>query len=218
MVHYEERVSGKRSSNEDDWLWKNGMCTQDEIGNVNKDELLDSELRDLSSRNGFSPWIQQTMTSWQGTCFTLFLLVFIVCMALFVGRDYVKDILLWLEKQNEIIVLAIFILLFTIVSFPFMWGYILINLACGYVYGVVIGLIIVITTVFIGITIAHFLMRNVLRDCVASKLDANGALAAILNVIGGPQTFRVIAGTRLTPIPFGLQNAIFAVSLSFWCN
>uniref|UniRef100_A0A1B0FB92 VTT domain-containing protein n=1 Tax=Glossina morsitans morsitans TaxID=37546 RepID=A0A1B0FB92_GLOMM len=35
---------------------------------------------------------------------------------------------------------------------------------------------------------------------------------AILRVISGPRAFRVVLFTRLTPIPFGIQNAIFGIS------
>ncbi|XP_030080520.1 protein maelstrom isoform X2 [Drosophila hydei] len=35
---------------------------------------------------------------------------------------------------------------------------------------------------------------------------------AILRVISGPKAFRVVLFTRLTPIPFGLQNVIFGIS------
>lgn len=35
---------------------------------------------------------------------------------------------------------------------------------------------------------------------------------AIVRVISGPLCFKIVICARLTPIPFGLQNTIFAVS------
>ena len=47
---------------------------------------------------------------------------------------------------------------------------------------------------------------------MTSKIPQNGYFQAIIQVVEGEHTFRVIAVTRLTPIPFGIQNGIFAVS------
>jgi len=46
------------------------------------------------------------------------------------------------------------------------------------------------------------------------RLIKNETGRAILRVISGPKAFRVVLFTRLTPIPFGLQNVIFGVSLT----
>ncbi|XP_060658026.1 protein maelstrom isoform X2 [Drosophila sulfurigaster albostrigata] len=44
------------------------------------------------------------------------------------------------------------------------------------------------------------------------RLIKNETGRAILRVISGPKAFRVVLFTRLTPIPFGLQNVIFGIS------
>jgi len=44
------------------------------------------------------------------------------------------------------------------------------------------------------------------------RLIKNDTGRAILRVISGPKAFRVVLFTRLTPIPFGVQNVIFGVS------
>lgn len=43
------------------------------------------------------------------------------------------------------------------------------------------------------------------------RLLKNDTGRAILRVISGPKAFKVVLFSRLTPIPFGLQNTIFGV-------
>ena len=50
-------------------------------------------------------------------------------------RDYIHAVLLWTEHQPPAVVLLIFVALFTLVSLPLAWGYIVVNLACGYLFG-----------------------------------------------------------------------------------
>ncbi|GAB6032576.1 hypothetical protein CHUAL_011465 [Chamberlinius hualienensis] len=166
-----------------------------------------STLPNIKSSNGTNSGY-----SWLGTALSSLLLVVLICAGLFFGRTYVKSVLTWLEYQNGFVAVLIFIFLFTLVSFPFLWGYILLNIVAGYLYGFLIGLLIVMVAVLIGTAVAHLVLRRWLHRLVTSKLEFNGILKATLMVMGGPNTFKVVAITRLTPIPFGLQNAIFAVS------
>ena len=74
-------------------------------------------------------------------------------------RDYIHAVLLWTELQPPATVLLIFVLLYTLVSLPVVWGYIVINLACGYLYGVAHGIAVTVVTATIGVTIAHVLCK-----------------------------------------------------------
>ena len=139
-------------------------------------------------------------------------MAFIVVM---VCRDYLKFLLLWMEQINLWAATVIFAVLFTVVSFPMMWGYIVLNVAAGYLYGVALGSIIVTVCAFIGVFVGHELTKRFLNEYVLSKIVTglgNESLRAILRVIEGGRAFKVVALARLTPIPFGLQNGIFAVS------
>ncbi|KAK9300609.1 hypothetical protein QLX08_006764 [Tetragonisca angustula] len=102
----------------------------------------------------------------------------------FICRDYIKVLLYWIEHQNIWIVTVIFITLFTVVSFP----------------------------IVIGIAIAHVTLSALSSKLPIGALLQNDTARAILRVIAGPQAFKVVLFARLTPIPFGLQNTIFAVS------
>lgn len=135
----------------------------------------------------------------------------IVCTFLVLGRDYIKYVLLSLEKSNLWISLVIFSLLFTVVSFPMTWGYILLNVACGYLYGLLLGIVIVVMCALCGLTTAHLLIKRFLQDFVFDRL-ANDSMRAIIRVVDSEHGFKVVVLARLTPIPFGLQNALFAVS------
>ncbi|XP_042230281.1 mucin-2-like isoform X5 [Homarus americanus] len=74
------------------------------------------------------------------------------------------------------------------------------------------GLAVTLSTATAGVFLAHILIRVCLREVVHRRVVTSRLLRALLAVLGGPQAFKVVFVTRLTPIPFGLQNAVFAVS------
>ena len=145
------------------------------------------------------------------------IVIAMVCIFLVLGRDYIKYVLLSLEKSNLWISLVIFSLLFCVVSFPMTWGYILLNVACGYLYGLLLGIVIVIMCALCGLTAAHLLIKRFLQDFVFDRL-ANDSMRAIIRVVDSEHGFKVVVLARLTPIPFGLQNALFAVSVLRFCS
>ena len=127
------------------------------------------------------------------------------------------DILLFFENLNQPTSVLLFILSFTIVSFPIMWGYVFFNLAAGYLYGFWMGLMVVIFSVTIGLTTAHLVCKKYFTNCVMTLLRRRSnfdQIEAILQVIDGSSGLKVITLTRLTPIPFGFQNGLFAVSIA----
>jgi hypothetical protein len=132
---------------------------------------------------------------------------------LFQCKDYLRLVLLWIEQQDSVVVYLIFVVLFTLVSFPFTWGYIFLNLACGYLFGTLQGLVVVAVAAAIGITFAHYVIQTYFAELATQRLFHNATAKALLAVISGPHAFKVILFARLTPIPFGLQNTIFAVRL-----
>ena len=50
-------------------------------------------------------------------------------------------------------------MLYTLVSLPLVWGYIVVNLACGYLYGVTYGMAVTVITATVGIALAHILCK-----------------------------------------------------------
>lgn len=129
----------------------------------------------------------------------------------FVCRDYIKVLLYWIEHQNAWVITVIFIALFTVVSFPIVIGYLFLIVASGYLFGVVHGMTIVILSANLGIAIAHVTLGLLSTKLPIGALLQSDTARAILRVISGPQAFKIVLFARLTPIPFGLQNTIFAV-------
>jgi len=173
----------------------------------------------LDEDNNFSSFTHIPLNR-SSTCMTgpmcqffisLLTLAIMACI-IFEFRDSVYHVLLWIEKQDTWVTCVMFAALFTIVSLPLTWGYILLNLACGYLFGVLAGILVVITTAAIGVCFAHLIVKHLCLGFITSKILNSHSLRAFVNVISGPQAFKVIAFARLTPIPFGLQNAIFAGS------
>lgn len=141
-----------------------------------------------------------------------FLLFLVVCVVFIIlCREYLVPFLDWLQKLPAVESIVVFILLFTVVSFPMTFGYIILNLAAGYLYGVIWGQVVVVTSVAAGMTFSFLVCRGCCQHLAYHWMDLR-SVKAIIRVVEGPKGFRVIALTRLTPIPFGLQNAMFAVS------
>ncbi|KFV19942.1 Transmembrane protein 64, partial [Tauraco erythrolophus] len=94
--------------------------------------------------------------------------------------QYLRELLLWAESLDSLAGVLLFTVGFIVVSFPCSWGYILLNVAAGYLYGFVLGMGLMVLGVLVG-------------------------------TFGG-SGLKVVALARLTPIPFGLQNAVFAIT------
>ncbi|XP_063234586.1 transmembrane protein 64 [Bacillus rossius redtenbacheri] len=138
-------------------------------------------------------------------------LVIVVVLAL-ECKDYVRSLLLWLEGQQHWVTCSLFLVLFTLVAFPFLWGYTFLLVSSGYLFGVLRGLPTVVVTANLGVAIAHSAMRAFGASLPVARLAANSKVSAVLAVISDPRAFKVAVCARLVPIPFGLQNAVFALS------
>ena len=130
----------------------------------------------------------------------------------FLIREYMSGVLYYLASLPTYQSALLFIALYTAVSFPMMWGYIVLNIATGYLYGLTLGVVITSVGAGIGSLVALVACRKLARHYVQSLLSSYENLKQIVRVIEGRQGFRIIMMTRLTPVPFGLQNALFSVS------
>ncbi|XP_032310722.1 transmembrane protein 64 isoform X2 [Drosophila ananassae] len=145
----------------------------------------------------------------------LLLPVSIIGALLLIGwltRDYARQLLLWIEEQNSWIMFTVFMGLFTVVSFPVVVGYFVLLITAGYLFGCLRGWLTVTLGANLGVAIAHATIRSCRHRIPVQRLIKNDTGRAILRVISGQKAFRVVLFTRLTPIPFGLQNVIFGVS------
>ncbi|XP_075406943.1 transmembrane protein 64 [Tenrec ecaudatus] len=127
-------------------------------------------------------------------------------------RRYLQHLLLWVESLDSLLGVLLFVVGFIVVSFPCGWGYILLNVAAGYLYGFVLGMGLMMVGVLIGTFIAHVVCKRLLTAWVAAKIQSSEKLSAVIRVVEGGSGLKVVALARLTPIPFGLQNAVFSIT------
>ena len=148
---------------------------------------------------------------WRRVSWTLVLFLVVGSLLIVLGRVHLTQLLKCLEDLPLLQSLFIFILLFTLVSFPFGFGYIILNLMAGYLYGFVRGQIVVMVSVAVGFSVSFLLCRSWMRD-YARGIITSAALQAVMRVVEGPNADKVMLLMRLPPIPFGLQNVLFSVS------
>jgi len=123
---------------------------------------------------------------------------------LYAGVDWIKSIGIW----GDIVVTTAFV----IISFPFAMGYTELAMASGFVYGMLRGcLIVFIGSPVLGSAAAFWACRTVGKSWVEKKLMQQTKFRALINALR-KNAFKIILLCRLTPIPFGMQNAVFAVS------
>uniref|UniRef100_A0A8C9DEX2 Transmembrane protein 64 n=1 Tax=Prolemur simus TaxID=1328070 RepID=A0A8C9DEX2_PROSS len=129
-------------------------------------------------------------------------------------RRYLQHLLLWVESLDSLLGVLLFVVGFIVVSFPCGWGYIVLNVAAGYLYGFVLGMGLMVVGVLIGTFIAHVVCKRLLTAWVAARIQNSEKLSAVIRVVEGGSGLKVVALARLTPIPFGLQNAVFSIVIS----
>lgn len=145
-----------------------------------------------------------------------FLLLFTLVLTaavLYFCKKYIKAVLYWLENQDSVIISTTIIVLFIIVSFPLSVGYIVLVGAAGYLFGILKGFVLSVIGANTGLLVAHNVLKLVGHHHRVRKFVENETATAILRVISGPLCFKIVLMARLTPIPFGFQNTIFAVSI-----
>lgn len=142
--------------------------------------------------------------------------VFGVILIFVLGKSYVKLCVIWLDGQDPWLVFLVFTLLYVAVSFPVVWGYIVLNIGCGYHFGFIQGLMVTVIAVFTGLAMAHISMKSCCSRPIRSHLSKVKVISSMIEdqdwLMKSSQAFKVIIVSRLSPIPFGLQNAAFAVS------
>ncbi|XP_037019092.2 transmembrane protein 64, partial [Artibeus jamaicensis] len=132
--------------------------------------------------------------------------------SLALARRSLQHLLLWAEGLPPLLGLLLFVLGFVAVSFPCGWGYIVLSVAAGYLYGFVLGMALMAAGVLFGTGVAHVVCRRLLAARVAARVRGSERLSAVIRVVEGAGGLKVVALARLTPIPFGLQNAVFSMT------
>lgn len=93
-------------------------------------------------------------------CLLPVVFIILIFMLLMAFKSSTKEVLIWLETQNLWTTFLIFLLLFTIVSFPFSVGYLVLIISCGYIFSMVKGFLVAMLGANIGVAIAHTTIKN----------------------------------------------------------
>mmetsp|Transcript_36066 Transcript_36066/g.94567 ORF Transcript_36066/g.94567 Transcript_36066/m.94567 type:complete len:318 (+) Transcript_36066:1-954(+) len=95
---------------------------------------------------------------------------------------------------------------------PPMWGYMVLNVGAGYIYGVLRGTVLTSVAALAGSLLAMLLCRFLLKSCTEKILKRFSNFAQLARLMEGEQGLKIVMMTRLTPVPFGIQNALFAAT------
>eukprot|EP01134_Creolimax_fragrantissima_P000135 CFRG0135T1 len=117
----------------------------------------------------------------------------------------------WLSELNPEISCLVVLLCFFIVSLPFSWGYIVLNIGAGYLFGMRLGLALVIVGASLGAWLSTILCHYVCKSWIERQVNQNESLMSVKRVMQGHHAYNLVFLTRLTPIPFGLQNGLFSL-------
>jgi len=135
---------------------------------------------------------------------------------LFSHPSKIQNMLLWIQHRG-IVGNLIIILLFGAIALPFAFtGYTFLCLASGFLYRLLYGSI----TTFIGanilgVTLGYWVTVLLARPYVEGFIHKRPKLALFLKVVQS-HGFKIAFLFRFTPVPYGFQNGVFAVSgLSF---
>ena len=140
------------------------------------------------------------------------ILFIVICVIItLLCRSYINDLIVTLEELPVWESLVVFIVLYTIVSFPFAFGCLVLNMACGYLYGLLEGVLIAIVATLFGYLIVFSLSRRCLRHYAEMQVTSP-YLLSVMKVMEGPNGLKVTILFRLMPLPLGVQNSILAVS------
>jgi len=103
--------------------------------------------------------------------------------------------------------------MFLLVSFPIiLGGYIPLTLGAGALYGVILGTITVSISSTFGACVAFWVCRNTFRDWAERTLRDTPQFRLFTRLLQSREHKLVSYLTRLSPIPFGLQNSFFALT------
>lgn len=143
---------------------------------------------------------------------TFFILSLIfIFIFVFIFNETFFSILNSISEQNKCVVFMIFMPLFLIVAFPFVGGYSILLLASGYIFGFIKGLSSVIFLANFSVFFS-FIIIKLSNIAIFRNVSNFHPFEQLLDLLAGSKAFRVVLFSRLTPIPFGIQNCIFALS------
>jgi len=191
---------GSESSTADHTVIRVSSSEEDHLNTNNNRKSLSEKLTSISN--------SRCLTA----SFSSLILFTLILISVVLGRQYIIDILIYIDSLDVAESTVLFAVMFTVVAFPIMWGYVLLNVACGYTYGFKFGTLMTSGCAAYAILCAHLIIRKFFKGHVERNYITNTQTRVLMEVVSGTSGYKIVFLTRLTPIPFGVQNAIFAVS------
>lgn len=140
-----------------------------------------------------------------------------VCLCVY-GFHYMREVgaidrfLQWLQNIDKEQSMLIMVFLFVFTGLPISWGYLVLNIGAGFLYGLLPGFIVTVVGANLSALVSFQMCRYFFKGWIERRIQTMDTLKAIRQVMVGPRAFKIILLTRLTPIPFGLQNSLFSLS------
>eukprot|EP01147_Barroeca_monosierra_P000113 gene113-3505_t len=151
--------------------------------------------------------------NWLGTFFAL-------------NKENLLQFLVWLEETSLHLQIACFAFLYFVTSLPMMAGCIVLNVAAvflgfapsestartsvGFLFGFWGGCLVSLAFATLGAILVTLGCRFLCLPMVLDLQEKHDQLNSLIHVLEGPTGFRIVVLVRMTFIPFGLQNAVFA--------
>jgi uncharacterized membrane protein YdjX (TVP38/TMEM64 family) len=137
------------------------------------------------------------------------ILTFVLGSFMLPWTTILEAFLVWIEEVGPYGVL-ILAGAFVLISFPFTFGYTPLALAAGFLYGAVEGLIAVTVGSTVGGALAFWACRKLVRRDTLNGIKSN-KIGMVLFVMGESGWKGAII-SRFIPFPYGLSNAILAMT------
>lgn len=134
-------------------------ATQAEPPSYNNDSLLNID-QNHTSRSEHPIKYNADKHSCLTASFPTIVVLAMVLITVVVGRQYIIDMLIYIESLDWWESMVLFSVMFTVVAFPIMSGYMLLNIACGYTYGFLYGAMMTSGCALYAMICSHFIMRK----------------------------------------------------------
>jgi len=146
------------------------------------------------------------------------LLIGLTLVIVFLCREYLATVLRWHQKLDGWLNVTVYIGLFFAVCLPFLFGYVIVCVGAGYIYGIWYGLLISSLATLFGCTIVFALCRGRFKRWAERKAAGYPIFYSMCGILAEPgrDGLQMLLLLRLSPIPVGMTTTLFAVSDMVW--
>ena len=128
----------------------------------------------------------------------------------FMHPEWVNDFFTWIKDLGKIGE-AVCIIFLIITQLPMAYGYVVVAMMCGLLYGLAWGFIFVVIATLIGLPAAFYLTDKLMRKYIEAKVAKSLRLRALL-FTAKKNGFKISILVRLMPVPVGLISGLLCVA------